>query len=353
MSSESTESIHLPVGTELPGLTEDQARDLVNVWSTQGFFRLRNMGDKIFVTELLRGVAYTVHLQTQYERRTIRKAQTPFRGGPVDDRGRAPTPWEMSVRSPTSFEERTDIVPIPHTERVQVCPGCQGQRRVTCSTCLGTGQTRCGFCGGSGIVQSQVMEPARDHTGKPIMVPRMVQRPCHCGTGLIVCTTCQGSRFLTCPTCTGSGAVKTFDELVVRFQVAAKGELIDVTPVPDKWLAKRGGVAVLDVREPRIERWEKIPDAAEVKVQELIERSHAVDASEYRILLQHLQVECIPIQEVRYKYAGAEKQLWICGSDQAIYAPAAPWSRSRMYGLFAAIVVPIGILITWLIIRNS
>lgn len=353
MNSEVPAPAHLPVGEEFPALSQDQACDLINGWSSQGFFRLRNMGDKIFLSGMERGVAYTVHLQTQYERRTVQKAQVPFRGGPVDDYGRAPTPWEMNVRLPHSFEERTDIVPIPHTEHVQVCPGCHGQRRVTCSTCLGTGQTTCGFCGGSGVITSQVMQPSRDASGKNVMIPHAVQRGCHCGTGRIVCTTCQGSRFLTCPTCTGSGSVKVFDELVVRFQVAAKGELIDVTPVPDKWLAKRGGAPVLDVREPCIERWEKIPDAADAKVRDLIDRSHDVDANEYRILLQHLKVERIPIQEVRYMYAGAERQLWICGTDQTIYAPSAPWNRNRMYGLFAAIVIPLGALITWLIIRAS
>jgi hypothetical protein len=147
--------------------------------------------------------------------------------------------------------------------------------------------------------------------------------------------------------------LKTFDELVVRFQVAAQGELVDVTPVPDPWLAKRSGEVLLEARESQIDDAPDLPEAARAKAKQLLDRSHEVDAREFRILLQHLRVERIPIHEVRYKYAGEEKKLWICGTDRAIHAPAAPWNRARMYGLFAAIVIPLALIIFWLIIQLS
>lgn len=351
MTEDANSSLHLPTDHPFPAIAENEACDLINQWSAKGFFRLRNMGDKVFITDIIRGVAYTAHLQTQYERRTVRQSVTPYRGEALDDRGRAPAPWEIDVNQPRTFEERTDIVPIPHTDRVQICHQCHGQRQVTCSSCMGTGQIRCDFCGGRGIIQSQVMETARDASGNVVNVPRLIQRPCHCGNGRIVCTTCQGSRVLVCPTCTGTGALRTFDELVVRFQVAAQGELVDVTPVPDPWLAKRAGEVLVDSRQPQIDDVANLPEAARTKAKQLLDRSHDVDTREFRILLQHLRVERIPIHEVGYTYAGEEKKLWICGTDRAVHAPAAPWNRARMYALFAAIAIPVAGLLFWLATR--
>jgi hypothetical protein len=144
--------------------------------------------------------------------------------------------------------------------------------------------------------------------------------------------------------------VKTFDELVVRFQVASQGELVDVTPVPDKWLTKRTGEVLIDIRETRVILGESIPEGARSKVKELIDRSHDVDAATYRIILQQMRVERIPIYEVRYKYAGEEKALWICGEDHAIHAPRAPWNRNRMYGLFAVVMTLLAVLVLLLVV---
>lgn len=350
MDEDDQVSKQLPVDESVVPLTADEVCTIVNRWSGQGFFRLRDMGNKIFLGSMERGIAYSIRLQTQYEHRAVRRSKSPFRGGPVDDRGRPPTPWEISVGRPSPFEERTEIIPVPHTERIQVCGRCSGQRRVTCGTCQGIGQTVCGICGGIGMVQSQRLDTSRDAGGQVITVPRMVQRPCTCGNGRVTCPTCQGSRLLTCPECAGYGSLKTFEELIVRFQVASHGELVDVTPVPDRWLAQRDGIVLLDLREPRIEDWKKIPDAASARVQELIQDSRNVGTQDYRMILQHLRVDRIAIHEIRYRYAGEEKRLWICGEDRAVYAPAAPWNRTRMYALFAAIVIPLACLLFWLLV---
>src|SRR5262245_54816387 len=105
----------------VPELGEEQARELINRWGAAGFLRLRNMGDKIFIDKITPGTAFTIRLQTHYEQRRVQGAAEPYRGGMVDDRGRPPDPWDVNVRQPASFEERTEIVPIPHTERVQMC----------------------------------------------------------------------------------------------------------------------------------------------------------------------------------------------------------------------------------------
>jgi hypothetical protein len=180
------------------------------------------------------------------------------------------------------------------------------------------------------------MVPSRDAAGNTTMLAQQVERPCICSGGMVLCSICHGNKILRCETCDGSGSVKMFDQLVVRFQTASQGELLDVTPVPDKWLAERTGELLLDERKPRIDELPPLPESAARKATELLQKSHEVDERDYRTILQHLRVERIPIHEVRYKYAGQERKLWICGNEQDVYAPKAPWNRARFLGLVAA-----------------
>jgi hypothetical protein len=161
----------------------------------------------------------------------------------------------------------------------------------------------------------------------------------------VVCSACGGNGILRCPGCAGSGQVKTFDQLVVRFQTAVQGEVLDVTPVPDNWLGRRSGEVLVDQKARRIENCESLPEAAARKTRELLEKSHQVDEQDTRIILQVVHVERLPLYEVRYKYAGVERQLWICGNEQDIHAPNAPRNRQRMFWVIAGIVLAIAALI--------
>ncbi len=324
-----------------PILGEEQAREIITQWGNAGFFRLKNMGDKIFVDQISPGVAYTIRLQTHYEQRKVRRAAEPYHGGMVDDRGRPPNPWDVPVRQPASFEERTEIVPIPHTERVQMCPDCAGQGRIGCPRCMGQGQMPCPWCGGSGYVEQSVADIGRDAQGNQIPASRIVRRQCSCSNGQVVCSECNGNRVLRCSGCAGSGEIKTFEQLVVRFQSAAQGEVLDVTPVPDNWLGRLSGEVLVDLKSRRIESCDSLPESAARKASDLLRKSHEVDEQETRTILQLLHVERLPLYEVKYTYAGVERQLWICGKEQGIHAPNAPRNRKRMFWLISGIVLAV------------
>jgi hypothetical protein len=326
-------------------LGEEQAREILNRWGAAGFFRLKNLGDKIFIDQITSGVAYTIRLQTHYEQRKVRRATTPYLGGMVDDRGRPPDQWDVAIRQPVSFEERTEIVPIPHTERVQMCPDCAGQGRIRCPRCTGQGRMSCPWCGGRGFVEQTVMESGRDAQGNASAQPQMIRRQCSCSGGQVVCSECGGNGILRCPNCAGSGQVKTFDQLVVRFQTAAQAEVLDVTPVPDNWLGRLSGEVLIDQKAHRIEACESLPEAAAGKALELLNKSHEVDERQTHIIMQALHVERLPLYEVAYKYAGVERQLWVCGNEQDIYAPNAPRNRQRLFWVIAGTVLAIAALV--------
>jgi hypothetical protein len=303
--------------TSTAALGEEKAREVINHWADGGFFRLKNMGDKIFVDQISPGAADTVQ-----------------------------------VHRPGPFEERTQRVAVPHTERVQTCGSCSGQGQVSCPSCWGQGVMTCPNCGGMGFVEQQIVDQGAQAEGGASL--RTVRRGCTCSGGKVVCSGCGGNRMVRCSTCAGSGQVKTFEQLIVRFLTATQGEVLDVTPVPDNWLGRLSGEVLFDRKAGRIEECDSVPEAVAKKAQQLLAHSHAVDEAQERILLQLLHVERIPMQEVRYKYAGVERLLWICGSRQDVYAPKAPWNRKRLFGMIAGIaaaVAAVVALIVYLLLR--
>jgi hypothetical protein len=194
-------------------------------------------------------------------------------------------------------------------------------------------------------VEQPIAETGRDTHGNPFPQTRTFHRPCSCGGGLVVCSGCGGHRIVRCPGCAGSGQVKSFDQLVVRFQAATQGEVLDVTPVPDKWLGSLAGEVLVDQRAERIEQIDALPETVAEKTRDLLSKSHEVDERHTRIILQLLHEERLPLYEVRYKYAGVDRQLWICGNQKDVHAPKAPWNRQRMFWVVAGIVLAVAALI--------
>jgi hypothetical protein len=309
-------------------ISEDDAREVLNRWGAGGYFRLRNFGDKIFVRNISATSSYTAGLRTHYEERVIRQVRRPFLGGAVDDHGRSPGVWDISVRTPREFEERREVMPVPHTERVQTCPNCAGQGQTVCGLCQGSGQMPCLFCGGTGFVERAEMVPGGGDQGAPMM--RTVRTRCSCANGRVRCRSCGGNGRVTCATCSGSGQVVTLDQLTVRFQSLVKGEVLDWTPVPDNLIGKLTGDVLIDEKTPHIESAPPVSPEVDSHVAALLQASHDLDEDHARILLQHLHVERIPVFQIDYTYAGRDRQCWICGGERFVYAPHAPWPRGRL-----------------------
>ena len=75
-------------------LPEADAREAINRWS-QGFFRVRYLGDKIFLNKIVPCYSYNVRLQTQYEERIVATDSVQYHGQPLDSDGTPPDPWSM------------------------------------------------------------------------------------------------------------------------------------------------------------------------------------------------------------------------------------------------------------------
>ncbi|HEY7329230.1 MAG TPA: hypothetical protein VH592_16430 [Gemmataceae bacterium] len=325
-----------------PPLNSADARHLINQWSSHGFFRVRGLGGKITVEDIVPCSSYTVRLRSQYEDRKVSAKTVPYTGGAVDDWGQAPSAWDLPVAKPTDFEERTEELPVPHTDRVRNCERCHSRGRMTCAQCQGFGKVKCPSCNGSGYRTRTEMRNAQDSFGNTVMQPVQVRENCTCFSGKVGCTACGGQGTVVCGDCKGSGRVKTFEQLTVRFRVDSQVEVIHATKIPDKLLQQVHGETLVDDRATPAATCPTIEPRVDEHTAKLLKKAQAVPEGQTRLLFQDLHIEYVGIQEVRYRYRNSSpKSLWIYGSEQQIYAPGVP----RPWGRFAAILLGCALLI--------
>jgi hypothetical protein len=338
--------------TELAPLPEEQAREAINRWS-QGFFRIRYLGDKIFLNKIVPCYSYNVRLQTQYEERTVATASEPYHGQPIDNHGTPPEPWTIAVRQPEEYEERTETLRVPHTDRVTRCPQCAGVGDIACPRCHGTGQTACSWCGGSGIIQRMEPRPGHNAQGQSTVRFEMVRSNCSsCLNGRVSCTGCSGNGRVTCPQCQGHCRVCLYERLTVRFRNKCQYEVLDTTEVPDANFEKLKGEAIFTRHSPRVEIAPGLPPTVEQSGQKLLRHAQSVDSRQAKVLFQDMAIDRVPVHEVQYMYAGVDRRLWVYGDGQ-VHAPGAPWRRDRMIGIvFAASAVIIAIVVLVVLLRG-
>jgi hypothetical protein len=317
-----------------PPLSTADVRYLLNQWSRRGFFRIRRLGDRLSMLEVTPRSSYTLRLQTQYEERTAAPASQPYHGGPVDDKGVPPDPWDLPVRRPADFEERTERIPVPHTESVRGCPRCGGRARVPCTACHGSGRTTCTQCGGRGFRTRTETRSVPDAQGNMVMQTANVEERCVCFGGQVNCMHCAGSGTQTCPECGGAGRVKMFELLTVHFSCPCLKDVVQQSQIPSYLVGAASGALLIDQHGQTITDRPAVAPEVDKRIETLLERARPADARTTRVLTQHLHVEQVNVQEVQYHYRGQDKCLWIYGDEQRVYAPGLP----RPWGKLALLV---------------
>jgi hypothetical protein len=335
-----------PTNKLAPPLSSADARHLINQWSSQGFFRVRGFGGKIAVEDIVPCSSYTVRLRSQYEDRTVSGQMVPYTGGAVDDWGQPPGPWDISVIKPTDFEDRKEEMPVPHTERIRPCERCHSRGRTTCTHCQGFGKVNCPWCNGTGYRMRTEMRNVTDSSGNTSMQSVQVRDNCTCFNGKVGCTVCGGQCTVVCGDCQGHGRVKTFEQLAVHFRIDSQVEVIHATKIPNKLLQQVHGETLVDDRAAPAVKRPFVDHQVDDKIEKLLRNSKSVPEDKTRLLFQHLQVEYVSIQEVRYRFRNSSlKPLWIYGSEQRIYAPGAPWPWGKMAAILLGCALVAGIFI--------
>jgi hypothetical protein len=336
--------------------TAEEVRRILNQWSSKGFLHIRKLGDRLDLEEIQTLSSYSVRVRTQYETRTVQRTRRPYHGGPVDDHGVPPGPWEIEVRRPEDFEDRTENHPVPHTESVHPCADCGGAGLVNCSFCHGWGKVTCNFCNGRGYRERTEMRSAPGPGGQMQTQTVTVRDNCTCFGGKVNCTSCGGRGKVQCATCTGSGSVVQYDLLTVQFRVSLLTEVLNTTQIPEEQLKQAVGVFLVDDRNERIDQAPAVLPEVDQLTAELLKKSHQESHGETRLLFERLRVQQLGVHEVRYRYgSGNSRRLWIYGAADSVHAPGAPKAWGKLWtvlGSVAAALALAGYLLFTFVLRH-
>jgi hypothetical protein len=170
-----------------------------------------------------------------------------------------------------------------------------------------------------------------------------VRDNCTCFGGKVGCTACGGQTTVVCGDCQGHGRVKAFEQLTVHFRVESQVEVVHDTKIPDKLLRQVRGEVLVDDRATPAVKCPALGPRVDERTTKLLKKSQSVPEDRIRLLFQHLHVEYVSIQEVRYRYRNSPVQsLWIYGGEQQIYAPGAPRPWVKLAAIALGCVLAVG-----------
>lgn len=331
---------HKPADT----LSSEEVIAILNDWGSHGLFRGKNFGTSIHLQSIEPTPCYELCGCTQYERRSVRRAISPYYGGRIDDKGTPPSMWDIKVERPRyEFVNTSQNIPVPHTERLLTCEECRGNRRIECALCEGSGEEACrqcyrgriscNDCWGSGSVQGQVTDYVYNYeTNNTDMVIRYVTHFCNScggtgsfschncnGSGVVVCVSCNGDGDLRCETCDEQGKVREYKLLNVVFEYQSNSETIGALEIPDEKLQQVAGVEIFQREEDTITSLNGINDPQ--LINHALEFLAQFTPSSSIMLYQELTITKIPVFKVAYKkhFAGKQKVLWIYGNEHEVY----------------------------------
>jgi hypothetical protein len=202
--------------------TIQQVRSHLTAWADEiPHHKYRGFGASLSIREAARVPYYCVRLQTQYERRTVKRVTEPYAGWRIPQlrvSERNIDVWSYDWKLTTEFESTEKDYRIEDSQQVVECDTCGGEGQVVCPICTGSGRVRCRNCGGSGhIRQSKTVTKWRQVTkfdgrtfylvDEPYEVIEYYQVQCvTCSAnGEVTCHQCGGSTTVQCHRCRGSG----------------------------------------------------------------------------------------------------------------------------------------------------
>jgi hypothetical protein len=300
-------------------VSDEQVRDAVNAWAHESVWGIRYLGEKIDIHSIESQIGYTIHLESQYEVRSVSDDYEPYSHEPLDDRGRVPGLWEIPFQAPQPcrFERRSHTYRLPHSEWVSTCPKCNGAGAIICSNCSGEGRTTCERCKGQGWY---ITSASGSRAGT-----RQTCRSCS-GNGKVLCRTCKSGK-ICWSGCAGRTKVRFFRRLNVKFAPIKIDEAYGKSRAPDR-LILESTVALLheDKATPAILTQPPIEPNLDRFLSRVLSASRATERQNTRLLFQSLQVRAAVVHQVTYSYrSGPERRLWLYGRDHKVYAPDAPW----------------------------
>eukprot|EP00058_Branchiostoma_floridae_P028176 XP_002613667.1 hypothetical protein BRAFLDRAFT_66534 [Branchiostoma floridae] len=150
-------------------------------------------------------------------------------------------------------------------------------------------------------------------------------RSCYyCKGGRTECTWCNQTGKQRCLVCEGTGKLKWYTRLTIKWRNHVEDYILNGTSLPDKKIRKVAGHEAFKEEHPRV--WpinhfheEEINTASRNLVQK-----HSTAFPDEKILMQRHQVRIIPVAEASYDWKAKDYNFIVYGLESKVYAPDYP-----------------------------
>jgi eukaryotic-like serine/threonine-protein kinase len=274
------------------------------------------------------------------ELREVETVERPYHGGNVDGPHGADVMdmWAVPVPVPPPFEDGTARVHVPRSEHIVTCGDCAGDCEVRCRSCYGSGEVK--------ETRTRLKSSYRD--GKHHVESEQYEVE-------VTCSRCRGAGKIQCPRCEGEGDLVIGQELAVCWRTVRAGRVLDATDLPDHIVARAEGTVALCEEDARVEpTMDGHGPMRECQLRVSAPVDAAIDAllaehrsrEPHRLHRQRVTVRAVPVVEATYVWRRKQRQFWVFGTDQKVFAPRYPLDPLRI-GLLGAALMLVGIII-WL-----
>ena len=339
---------------------------------------LRGLGKQIEITGVKEHRAYRLALDSLLEFRHTTRQTQPFAGhslpAPTTDE-RNINVWGHSYPAYTEFDRTTREHPVEDSKSVAACAECGGKKTVGCEKCSGGGAVSCPTCGGDGtrlcpgcrgdrVIRVKVgtqqkakrcgwCRGGRNLDGSVCLTCNghgMVYEdedtyqavPCSCGTGLVRCLTCDGTKRVRCSSCSGTGRLQcggceghgqvvSFLAVVRSFEPDSQTGHLSAPGVTDATVAGMVKpsdfspfLALLATTAPPALALAHGPEPMKAWIGRAFAAARAKEAKDKRLVRQRLQVEVASVVEVEYESGGVGYTAWFVGKSLTIHAQVSP-----------------------------
>ncbi|KAM4021852.1 protein SSUH2 homolog [Anomaloglossus baeobatrachus] len=287
----------------IPSISNETAKHALQDYANAQCCYGSSPAEEMEITQLIPFNTYRYRLETFTESRTCEWVTKPLSGDALDspEKGPAPPPWEIHVKTPTLFHDETEKQPVPHTTSKKSCQECNGKGKIICQKCNGNSQVKCDDCNGSG--------------------KRLSEECMSCsGTGTMGCKTCNQSNVQTCPGCNGKGQVMTFIELTVAW----KNNLYEFIPdhrsdFPTDLFKKVTGEKMYSDEQILVPPIMNFPDVSINQAsQTAVQQHYSQYMSTCRILKQRQTIELLPLTKVEYSWKGKNCRYFVYGRENKV-----------------------------------
>ncbi|XP_062606663.1 protein SSUH2 homolog [Saccostrea cucullata] len=274
-----------------------------------------NAVKEMTITNINGLTAYHYTLETFTETRKTESKRVPHRGGRIDgpENGPSLSPWDVLCKADKTFHNEEKKMKIPHTEYVRPCNRCMGLGNIQCLGCRGSGMEDCSCRKWSNNRETDRLlgSNARDNCPS-------------CHLRISKCGKCSGKGRASCTECEGSGNLKTYTELTVKFTNHMSDYVYQKSDLPGHLMREVTGKVVFEQDLDQVFPITSYP-IPEINNNSIrIVNEHKKGFPTERIVRQRQRLHAVPVTVVHFTLRDTRSRYWIYGTERKVYAPNFP-----------------------------